>query len=60
MLSDEIKNNAPQGAEFYVKRDGYYYRYDNYGELCYWCSHYKEWIELKKHFPEEHELESIK
>lgn len=60
MLSEAIKNNAPSGAEFYVKRDGYYYRYDHYGELYYWSPHRKEWIDLKKHFPEEHELEPIK
>ncbi|OTG73416.1 hypothetical protein B9T23_13780 [Acinetobacter terrae] len=60
MLSEAIKSNAPAGAEFYVKRDGYYYRYDDYEELYYWCSIYKKWIELKKYFPEEYELEPIK
>lgn len=60
MLSEAIKSNAPAGAEFYVKRDRYYYRYDDYEELYYWCPIYKEWIELKKYFPEEYELEPIK
>lgn len=60
MLSEAIKLNAPPGAEFYVRRDGYYYRYDHYEELYYWCPTGKKWIELKKYFPEEHELEPIK
>lgn len=60
MLSEAIKTNAPPGAEFYVKRDGYYYRYDDYEELYWWCHHYQKWIELKKHFPEVHELEPIR
>lgn len=60
MLSEAIKLNAPLGAEFYVNRDGYYYRYNQYEELYYWCPAAKEWIELKKYFPEEYELEPIK
>ena len=60
MLSEAIKTDAPTGAEFYVRRDGYYYRYDHYKDLYWWCTCSKEWIELKKCFPEEYELEPIK
>lgn len=60
MLSEAIKSNAPPCAEFYVKRDGYYYKRDDYEELYYWCPIDKKWIELKKYFPEEYELEPVK
>lgn len=59
MLSKAIKLNAPFGAEFYVKRDGYYYRYDHYGELHYWQPDTQKWIEMKKAYPEIHELEPL-
>lgn len=60
MLPELIKASAPLDAEFYVRRDGYFYKYDEYEELLWWCHHLKEWIDLKKNFPEKSELISIK
>ncbi|ENP9832831.1 hypothetical protein ACEJ70_001158 [Acinetobacter baumannii] len=59
MLTDEIKKNAPKGAEFYVRRDGYYYRYDHYEELYYWQPDSQKWVEMRKALPEPHELELL-
>lgn len=51
---------APIGTEFYVVRDGYFYKYDEDEDLLWWCHQHREWIELKKHYPERNELIPIK